>query len=197
MKNLKIAITGGIGSGKSEVSKIIESKGYIVLSADSIAKNIMSKSEIKKQIADNFNLTIDLNGNYEKKELAQIVFNDKSALKWLNNFIHPLVIKEIFDNLKKTKGLAFAEIPLLFESGTEKMFDKVIIVKRKLESRIESVMNRDNLSRREILNRIKNQYNYENLQNIEHTVIYNDFDLETLNKQVEKVLNEMEKNQII
>ena len=128
MKNIKIAITGGIGSGKSEVAKIINQKGYTVLNADLIAKEIMNKLEIKNRVAKKFSLKKDENGNYCRTELAAAVFNDKEALKWLDNYIHPLVKKEMSDIMNAAKGLIFAEVPLLFESGMETMFDYTVCV---------------------------------------------------------------------
>lgn len=193
MRAFKIAITGGIGSGKTTVSQYVRSKGFNVYDADKIAAQIMSQADIKSKIIKTFCLHTDANGGYDKKELAHKIFNDKSQLKLLNSIVHPPTLKCIIEKMNESSGVVFAEIPLLFESHTQNLFDHVLIVMRDVKSRIDSVISRSSLTRSEVEERIKNQYNYEKKPDIEHTVIYNDSDIASLNKQLDVFLSEIRK----
>ena len=86
--------------------------------------------------------------------------------------------------MNKAKGIVFAEVPLLFECNMQGEFDKVFIVTRPIEDRIDGVMKRSKLSKEEVLARIKNQFDYENLPKIEHTIISNDGDLDSLTDKI-------------
>lgn len=189
---LTIAVTGGIGSGKSEVCRIIEDKGYPVIYADKISRGVTQTQRVSKLIAMEFGLDLDNSGGFDRKQLADIVFSDNKKLEKLNRLTHPLIIEEMFRRINEFKGLVFAEIPLLFESGTQELFDRVVIVERDIKKRVLSVMERDGLSEAEVLARIKNQQNYVNFPKNEHTVIYNDGNLESLNISVENLLNEIQ-----
>ena len=90
--------------------------------------------------------------------------------------------------------IAFAEVPLLFESGSAEQFDKVIIVMRSEELRTEAVMKRDGLTREAVAARIKNQYDYERNLNTGHTVLYNDGDISALKCKVVRIVNEIVRN---
>lgn len=100
---LKIGITGGIGSGKSEVCKIIEKLGSKVIYADNLAKDILdTDEEVKKRVKKEFGEDIYLSeGSVDRKKLAKLIFNDETLKSNLENIIHPNVIKHIQNIFKK------------------------------------------------------------------------------------------------
>ena len=185
MAELKIAITGGIGSGKSTVAEIIKNLGYKVFSCDKIAHALYKTDAVKEILVKEFGEGI-LNsfGRVCRKKLSKTVFKSKPQLKRLNELTHPLIIQDLYDKMNKAKGIVFAEVPLLFECNMQGEFDKVFIVTRPIEDRIDSVIKRSKLSKDEVLARIKNQFNYENLPKIEHTIISNDSDLDSLTDKI-------------
>jgi dephospho-CoA kinase len=155
-----IGLTGGIGSGKTTISKFFESEGIPVYIADDEAKKIMQLPETIAQIEKFFGNQIVVNNLIDAKKLASIVFNDPEKLKILNNFVHPLV-KKHFDNwVIKHKKFSFVvkEAAILFESGSYKYCDKIITVTAPEETRINRVMARDNCSKQNVLDRINNQW---------------------------------------
>ena len=195
-KRLKIAITGGIGSGKSTVSEIIRNFGYAVYDADEIYNGLLTDENIVGSIYDALNLEkvyVDGKIFFDKKLVSKTVFSDKEKLKTLNELSHALVyakIEDIFKKHDKNKPIFF-EIPLLFESGKDGDFDKIIVVKRNVEDRIEAVMKRSNLTFDEITARINSQINYDNLSFIEHTLIINDGSFSELIKKVKVALESL------
>ena len=193
MKRNKIfvAITGGIGSGKSTVAKIIADMGYPVYSADAVARNIYDEPEILTKIVATFPQCI-AEGKVDRKKLAGIVFADANKLSELNAITHPSIMKKLFAMMESgTEKAAFAEVPLLFESGSEKDFDRVIIVMRDAQTRIAAVMQRDGLTVEEVVSRIKYQYNYERNPNTGHTVLYNNGDISSLKDSVVRIIHEI------
>ena len=193
MKSYKVAVTGGIGSGKSSVLDIISKRGYKVFSADKIAAEIMAEPRLKKQIIEEFSLKTDGLGNYDRKELASKVFSDKESLRKLNELTHPQIIKRLFELLNSVGGIVFAEVPLLFESNTERLFDHALIVTRDFDSRIQAVANRDGIDTSAVIGRAKNQHSYEKKPEVEHTYINNDSSFDELELRVGEFLGEIEK----
>ena len=194
MSNKLIAITGGMGSGKSTVSEIIKSIGYPVYSADAIYKDLIKNENFVKQIYT----AIDIETNdytFNKDLISSKVFNNKVYLEKLNSVTHPTVINELKRLSNLHKGLVFNEVPLLFESKLESYYDVVIVVKRNLEERISSVSIRDGISREEIIKRINNQFNYENLSNTAYTLICNDGSYLELSDKVKAVIEGIVKKQ--
>lgn len=159
--NVKIAITGGIGSGKSTVAEIIRRQGYAVFSCDEIYNELLQNAVFVNKLAEEFDGVLTPDGAIDRVKLSEKVFSDKSALKRLNAFTHPAVMDEV---LKKSEryNLSFTEVPLLFENGYEKFFDGVIVVLRDEEERISSVIKRDETDREKVILRIKSQFNYNN-----------------------------------
>ncbi len=195
MKQNKIyvAVTGGIGSGKSTVIGMIRKMGYPVFSADEISRTIYADPRIQEKIKRRFPECISEMG-IDRAKLSGIVFSDKDRLEMLNSITHPAIMENLFLEMEKsTSVLVFAEVPLLFEEGYERRFDQVIVVLRDRESRIASVQVRDGLSKEEVVARIKNQFDYEKNKIIAHTLIYNDGDLNALYQQVERAINEIKK----
>lgn len=184
MKQSKIAVTGGIGSGKSAVLHILRSLGMQALSADEEYAAVLKDSSVLEQIDREFHVV--MNGALDRRALSAIVFSNPTALSELNLITHSAIMKRILS--KMTEPLSFAEVPLLFEGGFAPLFDGVIVVMRDKEARIASVMERSGLKREEVLNRMKNQFDYEKNDLSAHTLIWNDGDLQSLRRKVECVL---------
>lgn len=149
MKETRLtAITGGIGSGKSVVSKVLAAMGFAVYDCDSRAKTIMNESaEIKRQIAVKVCAeAIGADGRIDRKCLRDRVFADKKALECLNGIVHGAVRADIAAWRKATpRSRLFVETAILYESGLDKMADDVWEVDAPPELRLERVMKRSGL----------------------------------------------------
>ena len=157
----KIAITGGIGSGKTTVSNLIKEKGYPVYSCDEIYKELIESTIYIKEIEKAFPAAIK-QGKIDKKSLAEIIFSNKQERKRLNEIAHPLIMEALLDRMNKNENkLVFAEVPLLVEGGYENDFDERIVIMRPLDEKIVSVCKRDKTDRERVLSRIQSQLNYE------------------------------------
>jgi dephospho-CoA kinase len=187
-QNKKIAITGGIGSGKSTVGKIIKDCGYPVFSCDETYSELIKDSNFLRELSSVFGDILTCDGLLDKTKLSQIVFSDKEKLNKLNSITHPAIFKKMFDDSKDLQGVCFYEVPLLFEEGNERLFDQVIVIVRDLDKRIESVVKRDNLSESQIRERINSQYNYDINNFVKYYVIHNNADFANLESQVKAVL---------
>jgi dephospho-CoA kinase len=174
---LKIGITGGIGSGKSTVSAAFVFLGIPFYSSDQRAKWLMNnKPELKQKIQHLFGNQAYIEGELNRKWIAQKAFTNPSLLKELNDAVHPAVEKdyEEFCSQHKHAPYTLKEAAILFESGSYKGLDKIILVVSPLELRIQRVMERDSLSREEVLKRIENQLSDEEKISKSDYVIQND-----------------------
>lgn len=147
MKTLQIGVTGGIGSGKSLVTKIFSLLGVPVYDADSHAKEVMTTdgilvSAIKKEFGD---LSYDSKGGLNREYLAHHVFNDKDKLAKLNALVHPRVALDYNNWVNKQGPVHYVvkEAALLFEAGSDRLLDKIIVVHAPLDLRIKRVQKRD------------------------------------------------------
>ncbi|MFC2100433.1 dephospho-CoA kinase [Bacteroidota bacterium] len=174
---LKIGLTGSIGSGKTIVSVIFKSLGVKVYHADEVARNLLNESHIKDKIQEIFgNGIVGDRGYIDRKALAGIVFNNRNELEKLNSIIHP-VVHEHFNNWLsdyQNEPYILHEAAILFESGFNKLFDKVIMVMAPLELRINRIMERDGINRDEILQRVRNQWDDQKKKKLSDWIINND-----------------------
>lgn len=186
-----IAITGGIGSGKSTVTTMIKDMGFTTLSCDAIVSELYQKRKVKLLIKKRFPTAVKgfLFPKLDRKELSSIVFKDKEKLQVLTHLITPIVLDEVINRAKKLTGKVFVEVPLLFECEYQNKFDLVIVVMRALEQRVESVKKRSSLTEEEILARVNSQVNYDTLNLSNYIVIENNLSVEILK---EKVINIIE-----
>lgn len=156
-----VAITGGIGSGKSVVSSILRVMGYSVCDTDSFAKKIMENSEeIKLGLRNLFGENIiNADNQIDRAELARIVFNDNDALKRLNKLAHPVITAEIINwaRVVTDNSSAFIETAILNESGLRMVVDMVWYVDAPETIRVDRVVKRNNISSEEVWNRINAQ----------------------------------------
>ena len=186
-----IAITGGIGSGKSSAAKFLSEMGYPVFSCDQIYQEVILSLDYIEKVTNLFPECI-VNGRIDKKILAQIVFTDKSKLTRLNGIAHPLIMEKLFEKMYNcNQELVFAEVPLLFEGNYEDKFDSVIVIMRNKEKRIQSIISRDGITREQALDRINAQFDYDNsnerFKNCNAILIENNGTIEELETQIQKI----------
>ncbi|GAA9859475.1 dephospho-CoA kinase [Helicobacter pylori] len=186
-----IALTGGIGTGKSTTIKILESQGYQILDADKIAHQLLQ--EHRFEIAQHFGSEILEKGILNRKKLGVIVFQNASELKWLEGFLHPLIrecmLKKAYE-LEKNHQAYFLDIPLFFEVGGKKCYpvSKVVLIYAPRVLQIERLLERDKLKEAEILQRLACQMDIEQKRAMSDYIIDNSSGLKDLNKQVERFL---------
>jgi dephospho-CoA kinase len=162
-KPLLVGLTGGIGSGKSTVAKVFESLGAPVFNSDVIAKKIVNSDiDVINEIIEEFG-DVYLDGKLDKVKMADIVFNDNTALKKLNKIVHPKVATcfEDWVDRNKTKKILVKEAAILIESGAYKQMNKIVVVTAPKSIRIERVVNRDHTTKEKVIERIDSQFSDE------------------------------------
>lgn len=185
-----IGLTGGIGSGKSTVAKHFEKLGIPVYIADLEAKKILDTTIVIDKIIDAFGEEILETEKIDRKKLAEIVFQQPEKLQILNSIIHPEVAKHFRNwvNENKKYDLVIKEAAILFESGSYKDCDKIILVTAPKETRIQRVIERDNISRAAIENRMANQWSEEKKEKLSDFIIINE-DLAEALKSAENIIS--------
>jgi dephospho-CoA kinase len=172
-----IGLTGGIGSGKSTVARVMETLGVPVFDADRAALALYDEdeallTEVKERFGDS---VIQPGGQLNRQALASIVFNDVEALKQLNAMVHPRVAKK-FDAWKKMQkaSAVIREAAILFESGSASDCDVVIVVTAPEDLRVARVQKRNGWSEAEVRARMKRQWSEEQLIERAEAIIVND-----------------------
>ena len=175
---LKIGLTGGIGSGKSIIAKVFEQLGIPVFNSDAEAKKLInSDPKISTVIKENFGKnSYGIDGQLDRKRLAEIVFNDEEALHKLNSIVHPAVQLEFLSWLNKHKQAPYIlkEAAIIFESGSNKGLDKVIAISAPELLRIQRTVKRDNSSPQSVKKRIEKQMSEDEKLKRSDFIIYND-----------------------
>ena len=192
MANKIIALTGGIGSGKSVALTILNSLGENTLSCDVITAQLYDRADVKSALAKAFADCVKSDGiTPDRKKIAQVVFCDKQKLKWLTDYLTPLVLDECLLRANALSGRVFVEVPLLFECNATDKFDCVLVITRLLENRITAIMERSNLTRAQVLERINSQFDYDNADLSSYLVIPNDTTIDDLKKNLLTILNKL------
>ncbi|MBP1167052.1 MULTISPECIES: dephospho-CoA kinase [unclassified Chryseobacterium] len=190
-----IGLTGGIGSGKTTVARFIEEFGFPVYYSDDRAKAIVNESEdlkikIKELLGEE---SYDENGLYDRKFVADKVFNNRDLLQQLNEIIHPAVRVDFEDWVKKqSKYLVFKETALLFELKLNRQCYKSLLVTAEDNIRIKRVMDRDQKTYREVETVMEKQMPERDKIKMADCIIYNNTNLEELKEQTEKVIFSIE-----
>ncbi len=187
-----VGLTGGIGSGKSTVLELFKDRGVAVYIADVEAKRLMNEhSKLKEEIIDLLGENAYLNGQLNRKYIAQQVFNNPQKLQKLNDLVHPKVREDFLSFAKNSKSeIVIYETAILFESGSDALCDFVISVVANEEERIKRVMKRDNCTEEEVRKRIENQLSDEERVRKSDFVIYND-NLALLEEKVNDIFLEL------
>lgn len=161
MKTLKIGLTGGIGSGKTTVARIVSQKlRYPVYIADETASRLIrDRISIRNALIRHFGKHVYLpDRSLNKKWLADRIFTDPSALQAVNRIVHPEVLKDFHRWSERQQGkLIFFESAILFEAGLDAHFDYIVCITASLDTRIARVVQRDGTTPEKVRERIRNQ----------------------------------------
>lgn len=161
-KLLSIAVTGGIGSGKSLALKEIEKHRFQVIYADHLGHEMLHHNDVKEELITIFGEEILTVAAIDRRKLGRIVFNDKSRLQQLNNVLHPRICEQIENIICTSKErVLFFEVPLLFEEGIEAMFSLTVNIAANPQLRKERIIARDQYLSDDVEKRIKAQLSEE------------------------------------
>lgn len=149
---MKVAVTGGIGAGKSEFMRAVKELGIRTYSADEINAELLRDKRYIEKLSEAFPFAVK-DGKVDKSVLREEVFSDEKKRKTLNALAHP----EIRRQIEEITGDAVIEVPLLFESGMTDLFDRVIVVTAGEDVRINRIVSTRNISKDLAKNIIKNQ----------------------------------------
>lgn len=171
-----IGITGGIGSGKSMVAKVLQLMGYPVYSSDQRAKEIMHEDQLLIEgLKELFGEEAYLDSNLNRPYIAAQIFKDASKRTAMNNLVHPAVRKDFQNWVSRQKSpVLFQESALLFETGNYKSFDAVILVSAPEKVRMQRVKERDQLTDEQVQSRFNAQMPEEEKMKLTNLVIHND-----------------------
>jgi len=184
-KPLIIGITGGIGSGKTTLSKLLRAEGYSVYDSDLEARRLQNEhSTMRKKIIDMFGKEIYDEHGLNRSALGKIVFGKPELMLKLNTIVHPLVMDDFENwiNNRLPKKMLFIESAILFESGFNKLVDKVIVITASENIRIERVIKRDGITAEHVKARMSHQISEEEKLKRADYVIYSDDDKPLLEK---------------
>ncbi|MEW9123034.1 MAG: dephospho-CoA kinase [Thermotaleaceae bacterium] len=196
-----IGITGGIASGKSTVSKFLIDRGYIVIDADQIAREIVAVGQpaledIKRVFGEAY---IQPDGNLARKKLGELVFSRKEELKKLNKITHPRIIDEIVNRIKvyekvKNSNLIFVDAALLIEMNMRQLVDEIWLVTVTRELQIKRLVTRDKLAISDAESRMGVQMPIEEKMKYADIIIDNSKDIQFLYIQIKKQLERVDGN---
>jgi dephospho-CoA kinase len=192
---MNIGLTGGIATGKSTVSALLAERGSLLVDADRIAREIvLPGSPVLQQIAEQFGQAVLLqDGSLNRKALGQIVFQDPVKRKQLESITHPAIRAIMLERMRRYERdnpdkLVVVDVPLLFESGLQSLFDEVAVVYAPRDIQRQRLMARDGLTEEEAEQRLAAQMDIERKRELADVVFDNSGSLALTVRQVEQFL---------
>ena len=197
MKSVEvIGLTGQSGSGKTTISSYLHSKGFVVIDADEISKEVLNTCECKEKVIRHFgNEILLLNGDINRKKLAIKAFSSSKNTKVLNEIMHPIISERIQLLLQKYKlehDKVVLDVPLLFETGLNKFCDIVIFVLADKDLRKQRIIKRDYIDLKMAELRLKVQKDDGFYKNKSDFVIYNNSTKKDMFIKVDEVLEKIQ-----
>ena len=186
-----IALTGGIATGKSTVCNLLKLHGFLAIDADKIAHKLLDRHSAK--IAQMFGQEFVENGVVLRKKLGKIIFSNEEEKLKLEAFIHPLIKDEIVKEavvFERQKKPYFIDIPLFFEKMNYAI-PKSLVVYTPKELQIQRLMQRDGITKEEAKVKISNQMDIDEKKKLADLVIDNSSNLKNLQKEVERIIEEI------
>ncbi len=188
---MKIGLTGGIGCGKSTVSRLAKSMGYEIIDADKLTREVHKTAEVCDRLEAYFGPeVVAIRGEQrviDRRVLGRMVFSSDENRCVLNEIMQPALLSAAKSRLHDARGPVILDAALLFEAGWDRLVDKTVVVLCPMAVRVERIMRRDGLGEEAVLRRISSQ-----MSDIERVaradcLIYNVDDLDLLSKQVKHV----------
>ena len=167
---MKIGITGGIGSGKSSICQRLKTRGIEVYDCDSAAKRLIRTSDsIRRQLTQLIGEDTYIGESLNKVAVARFLLASESNAQAIDHIVHPAVFQDFMDS-----GMQWMESAILYESGINKLVDRVIVVTAPLEIRIQRVMQRDGITRENVEQWMQRQWSQEEVRKRADYEIVND-----------------------
>ena len=196
-----IGLTGGIGTGKSTVSRKLRERGYPVIDLDVISREVIEYPEVIDELVRNFGIEIlesqnNISGkkSISRNKLRQTVFKEEKKVSVLNSIMHPPIVEEMrrqVENLKKNYKTVFVEVQLLFEAKLEKEFDLTVLVYADKKTQLERVLKRDGRSEGEVQQIINAQMDMTEKRRMSNYIIENNGNSEMLDLEIEKFIKKL------
>jgi dephospho-CoA kinase len=192
---LKVGLTGGIGAGKSEVSRLLVEHGAVLIDADRIAREVVAPgtpglAAVVEAFGENV-LTAD--GSLDRPKLGSIVFADPAKLAVLNSIVHPLVgarSREL-EEAAAADAVVIHDVPLLTENGLAPLYDLVVVVDASPENQLDRLVRLRGMTEADARARMAAQATREQRREIADIVIDNDVPLDALHKRVAEVWEDL------
>lgn len=187
---MRIGITGGVGSGKSTVSRILESIGYEVFYSDLEAKKIIHTDlQVRQEIIDLLGEEAFVDKVYNIPFVSSKIFQNEDLKNGLNAIVHPRV-RAAFERFEKQHTLVFNEAAIMYETGLYRQMDATILIVSPLELRLKRTMSRDNSTREQVEMRIRNQWSDEQKMAFADYILENNEE-KALLPQINQILDEL------
>lgn len=194
---LPVGLTGGIGSGKSTVARMLADRGAAVIDADQVAREVVEPgTPALEEIRSRFGPTVVHDGALDREALAAIVFEDDAARTDLEAITHPHIAERILERIDEIARAGEADVlvvdhPLLVETGQHEQFPVVVVVVAPEETRVQRLVEHRGMSSRDVRARIRSQADDERRRAAATHVIDNSGDHDALTAQVERLWNEL------
>ncbi|MFE1509915.1 dephospho-CoA kinase [Streptomyces sp. DSM 116494] len=194
---LTVGLTGGIGAGKSEVSRLLAERGAVLIDADRIAREVVEPGTPGlRAVVDAFGEEILAeDGSLDRPRLGSVVFSDPERLAVLNSIVHPLVgarSREL-EEAAAEDAVVVHDVPLLTENGLAPLYDLVIVVDASPETQLDRLVGRRGMTEEDARARMAAQATREQRRAIADIVIDNDVPLDELARRVQDVWSELER----
>lgn len=189
-----MGLTGNISCGKSSVSKMLASRGAIIVDADLLSREIYEYDDVLEEMKLSFPEAL-VNGRVDRRVLAGIVFSDKTRLEDLNRISHKKIYELVCQSLERNRDrdLVVIDAALLLEAKFDSLADKLVLVYCNEKVQLDRLMKRDSISSEDALKRIRSQMSQEDKKKMVDYLIDNSGDLEVLENEVEKLIKEIRK----
>jgi len=190
-----IGLTGGVGSGKSSVARLLEEHGCLVANADKMAGEALESPEVREQITKRWGDEVrHPDGSVNREAVAHLVFNDESERGWLESIIHPMVEKmrtSLFDMAPDGTRALVIDAPLLLEADLGRHCDSIVFVDTPVDRRQDRVLKSRQWDSAELARREAAQLPLDEKRSMSHHVLCNDGGIEDLARSVEKYLDDL------
>ena len=173
---IKVGLTGGIGSGKTTIANIFKQLGVPIYFSDNRAKYLMLNNQfLRESLISLFGDKVVVNGLLNRSYIASKVFSKPKELIKLNALVHPFVQKDFDDwSTSQCSVYVIKEAAILFETGANKLLDKVVLVESPKDLKVSRVMLRDGMKNEEVLMRMSKQWSDDQKRTYADYIIYND-----------------------